>query len=109
MLHTTQKINEAWTTGSRSEIVLTATVEIHDFDWTINYTLTINGKEADPYMIKEHGGKHVLICTLNRQKTGVVISDAIKAKIDNMIANAKVELKPRVAEWNEVESANRRA
>lgn len=108
MLYTTQTLSEKWTTSKGTQIDLTVTIETYDYDYKRIYALKVNGVEADPYMIKMIDGKNVLVASIKMQEIGVVISDEIKSKIDNMIATAKQKLAPRVAEYNEEEEIRRR-
>jgi PHD/YefM family antitoxin component YafN of YafNO toxin-antitoxin module len=104
-----QSISSNWTTGSGNKIEFTANVETFDFDWTVTYSLAINGVEAQVYMVQEHKGQPVLSIAINNKPAAIIITESLKNSIEDMIITAKNELKPRIAEYNEIEEARIKA
>ena len=104
MRQKSETLNETWTTEKGAKIDFSATVETYDYNWQIVFGLSINGKKVDT-SIGSDIRNNIFSFRMNGQSAGIVVSQSINDRINNMIQNAKLDLQPREAEWNHNEES----
>ena len=107
----TQQINERWTTRSGAAVELTVTVSAFDTTWKMETAIKLNSKEMRLGSFTVQDGKNIyrFSATAGSQIQAVVVSPELHSKVQQMIADAKTEIAPRIAEFNVNEAAELRA
>lgn len=107
MQYTTQTTSKQWTTPSGTEINLTVTVDGYDYDYKRTYDMIVNGKAVDGSTV-ELLDTNIIAFYVGNRKFGAKLDDDFAQGIRDMVATAKAEIAPRIAEANEYEDAMRR-